>query len=92
VLDRERPPGDARRVVRKLGRRVAPLVLPVGGRPRPCHGTFGRFAADPHWKGHVLFHEDFDGDTGRGLAASHPTGWTVLVAALIEQRARRPAR
>jgi hypothetical protein len=40
----------------------------------------------------VLFHEDFDGDTGRGLVASHPTGWTVLVATLIEQRARRPAR
>jgi hypothetical protein len=40
----------------------------------------------------VLFHEDFDGDTGRGLGASHPTGWTVLVATLIEQRARRPAR
>jgi hypothetical protein len=42
-------------------------------------------------KGHVLFHEDFDADTGRGLGASHPTGWTVLVATLIEQRARRPA-
>jgi hypothetical protein len=79
-------------VVRKLGRRVVPLFLPVGGRSRPCYGLFGRFADDPHRDGHVLFHEDFDGDARRGLGASHPTGWTVLVATLIEQRARRPAR
>lgn len=71
----------------ELGRRVASLFLPIDGRPRPCHGTFNRFADDPHWKDHVLFHEYFDGDTGRGLGASHQTGWTALVATLIEQRA-----
>jgi hypothetical protein len=79
-------------VARELGRRVAPLFLPVGVRPRPCQGTFGRFADDPHWKGHVLFHDYFDRGTGRGLGASHQTGWTALVATLIEQCARRPGR
>jgi hypothetical protein len=49
----EYPTGSGRRVtldvvVRKLGRRFAPLLLPVGGRPRPCYGPFGRFADDPH--------------------------------------------
>ena len=78
-------------VARELGRRVASLFLPVGGRPRPCHRTFGRFANDPHWEGHVLFHESFDGDTGRGLGVRHRTGWTALVATLIEHCARRPA-
>jgi hypothetical protein len=67
------------------------LFLPVRGRLRPCHGTFGRFADDPHWKGHIRFHEYFDGDTGRGLEASHPTEWSALVATLIEHCARRPA-
>jgi hypothetical protein len=79
-------------VARELGRRVASLFLPVRGRPRPCHGTFGRFADDPHWEGHVPFHEYFDGDTGRGLVVSHQTGWRALVVTLIEQCARRRAR
>ena len=72
-----------------LGRRLAALFLPREGLRRPCHGTFERFAADPLWKDYVLFHEYFDGDTGRGLGASHQTGWTALVATLIEQCAKR---
>jgi hypothetical protein len=63
--------------------------LPAEGRPHPCHGTFAQFASDPHWKDLVLFHEYFDGDTGRGLGASHQTGRTPLVATLIETCARR---
>ena len=50
---------------------------------RPCHGNELLYANDPHWRDLVLFHEYFHGDTGRGLGASHQTGWTGLVAPLI---------
>ena len=50
---------------------------------RPCHGDDPRFAADPHWRDLLLFHEYFHGDTGRGLGASHQTGWTALVTRLL---------
>ena len=40
---------------------------------------------DPHFAGQVLFYEYFDGDTGRGLGANHQTGWTALIAKLIQQ-------
>ena len=51
--------------------------------------------ADPHWKDRttedlVLFHEYFHGDDGRGLGASHQTGWTALVARCIEDLAGHP--
>jgi hypothetical protein len=71
-------------VAQELARRLGSIFLPVDGRPRPCHGTFERFRDDPHWRDYVLFHEYFDGDTGRGLGATHQTGWTALVAVLIE--------
>ena len=51
---------------------------------RPCFGDDPRFASDPHWKDLLLFHEYFHGDTGRGLGASHQTGWTALVARCLE--------
>ena len=72
-------------VAEELGRRVATLFLPADGRQRPCHGAFAPFADDPHWKDHILYHEYFDGDTGRGLGASHQTGWTALVATMLEE-------
>jgi hypothetical protein len=71
-------------VAQELARRLGSIFLSVNGRPRPCHGTFERFRDDPHWRDYVLFHEYFDGDTGRGLGATHQTGWTALVAVLIE--------
>ena len=40
---------------------------------------------DPHWRDYPLFYEYFHGDTGRGVGASHQTGWTALVAKLLEQ-------
>ena len=73
---------------REVAERLGSLFLPADGRPRPCHGTFTPFASDPNWRDYVLFHEYFDGDTGRGLGASHQTGWTALVATLIERCAR----
>ena len=45
---------------------------------------------DPHWKDLVLFHEYFHGDTGQGLGASHQTGWTGLVAKLLDEQSGRP--
>ena len=60
------------------------IFLPdVNGR-RPVHED-ARYANDPLWKDLVLFYEYFHGDTGRGVGASHQTGWTAVVAKLIDQ-------
>ncbi len=50
---------------------------------RPVHGDYDIFQQDPHWKNLILFYEHYHGDTGRGLGASHQTGWSGLIAALI---------
>jgi hypothetical protein len=52
---------------------------------RPVHGNRKKFQDDPHWKDLILFYEYFHGDTGEGLGASHQTGWTGLVATLIDE-------
>ena len=69
----------------ELSKRLVKLFLPDGGGRRPAMGPDARYATDPNWKDHVLFHEFFNGDTGEGLGANHQTGWTALVARLIEQ-------
>ena len=51
---------------------------------RPVYGETAKFQKDPYWKDLILFYEFFNGDNGAGLGASHQTGWTALVAALIE--------
>ena len=51
---------------------------------------YEKFQTDPHFKDHILFHEYFHGDNGRGCGASHQTGWTGLVANLISQLAQTP--
>jgi len=56
----------------------------VSGR-RPVYGNTTKFQTDPHWRDHLLFFEYFHGDTGAGLGASHQTGWTALVASLIDE-------
>jgi hypothetical protein len=48
------------------------------------YGGTERFQTDPNWKEHVLFYEYFHGDNGAGLGASHQTGWTGLVARIIQ--------
>jgi hypothetical protein len=50
-------------------------------------GDVDLFQSDPHWRDHVLFYEYFHGDNGRGIGASHQTGWTALVTKLLEQTA-----
>ncbi|HEV8327105.1 MAG TPA: hypothetical protein VGQ08_06445 [Nitrospiraceae bacterium] len=52
---------------------------------RPVFGGTNRFQDDPHWRNHVLFCEYFHRDNGAGIGASHRTGWTGLVAKLIQQ-------
>jgi hypothetical protein len=49
------------------------------------HGDVRRFQSDPHWRDLVLFYEYFHGDTGAGIGASHQTGWTGIVAKLLQQ-------
>jgi hypothetical protein len=52
---------------------------------RPVFGKVRKFQDDPHWRDYITFCEYFDGDTGKGLGASHQTGWTALVASLIDE-------
>jgi hypothetical protein len=52
---------------------------------RAVHGRYEKFQTDPHWRDYLLFYEYFHGDTGQGLGASHQTGWTGLVASLIDE-------
>jgi hypothetical protein len=89
----ECPTGSGRRmnlqeVARELGRRLGSLFLPDARGRRPCHGDDARWASDPHWRDLVLFSEYFHGETGRGLGASHQTGWTALVVRLMKDVAR----
>ena len=85
----EHPTGSGRmltlwEVSVELSRRLIGLFVRHEGR-RPVYGGSGRFQDDPYWRDLLLFHEYFDGDTGAGLGASHQTGWTALVAKLIQQ-------
>ncbi len=75
---------NLKQVAQELSRRLTLLFLPDGQGRRPCHGDDQRYADDPHWKELVLFYEYFHGDNGRGVGASHQTGWTALVARLLE--------
>ena len=75
-----------REVAAELELRLIKLFLkdPVSGR-RPFLGDVELFQNDPHWQNHILFYEYFHGDNGRGVGAAHQTGWTGLVAKLIQE-------
>ncbi len=72
-------------VAEELSRRLTRLFLRDADGRRPALGDRNRLQHDPHWRDHLLFHEYFHGDTGAGLGASHQTGWTALVAKLLQQ-------
>ena len=72
-------------VSRELARRLSRIFLPDAAGRRPVFGGYEAFRNDPHWKDLILFHEYFHGDTGAGLGASHQTGWTALVAKLLDE-------
>ena len=69
----------------ELSRRLTRLFLRDAAGRRPVYGAAARFQTDPHWKDLILFYEYFHGDDGTGIGASHQTGWTGLVAKLLEQ-------
>jgi hypothetical protein len=70
---------DLAAVAKELYGRLARIFLPGPGGARPCLAEAPPFERDPNWRNLLLFHEYFHGDTGRGLGASHQTGWTALV-------------
>lgn len=73
----------------ELSRRLCRIFMPGPEGERPVFQGQAKFNHDPHFKDYLLFYEYFHGDTGRGLGASHQTGWTGLVAALLHQREMR---
>lgn len=69
----------------ELSQRLTKLFLRDADGHRPVYGGAAKFQHDPHWRDLILFYEYFHGDNGAGLGASHQTGWTGLVAKLIQQ-------
>ncbi len=74
------------KIATELSKRLAKLFLPNEKGYRPIHGNNKKFQEDIHFKNHLLFYEYFHGDSGRGVGASHQTGWTGLIAKLIQPR------
>ena len=72
-------------VAAELSRRLARIFLKTPEGKRPVNGTNLIYSDDPHWRDLVLFYECFHGEDGSGLGASHQTGWTALVAKLLQQ-------
>ena len=71
-------------VARELETRITRLFQKDAQGHRPMYGGTPAYQTDPHFKDLVLFHEYFHGDNGKGLGASHQTGWTALVAEMID--------
>ena len=71
-------------VAREIANRLTRIFLHDKSGRRPVYGSTEKFQTDPHWKDYILFYEYFHGDNGAGLGASHQTGWTGVVAKLIE--------
>ena len=77
-------------VAAELSRRLdADLPARRARAARPSMATTSSITTDPHWRDLVLFYEYFHGDNGAGLGASHQTGWTGLVAKLLQQSGER---
>jgi hypothetical protein len=76
-------------VATELSRRLIKMFLRDDKGERPIYGGLRVFQDDPHWRDHILFNEYFHGDNGAGLGASHQTGWTGVVAKLIQQSGGR---
>ena len=71
-------------VAREISNRLTRIFVRDESGRRPVFGGTEKFQTDPYWKDHILFYEYFHGDNGAGLGASHQTGWTGVVAKLIE--------
>ena len=73
-------------ILEELTRRLAHIFLRDEAGRRACFGDHDKLQYDPHFRDYLLFHEYFHGDSGRGLGASHQTGWTGLIAKLLRPR------
>jgi hypothetical protein len=71
-------------VSKEIGDRLTRIFTRDEHGRRPVYGGTERFQSDPNWRDYILFYEYFHGDNGAGLGASHQTGWTGLVAKLIQ--------
>jgi Glycosyl hydrolase family 63 C-terminal domain len=78
-------------VARELARRLSSIFLRDASGKRPVYGGTKKFQEDPHWKDYILFYEYFHGDNGAGLGASHQTGWTGVIARVLDLFARGSA-
>jgi hypothetical protein len=81
-----RSPGE---VANELSRRLLRIFLPGPDGHRPVFGTSRKMREDPNFRDHILFYEHFHGDTGRGVGAAHQTGWTGLIANVIDELGAR---
>jgi len=85
----ECPTGSGRnmtlyQVAEEIARRLASIFLRDDQGRRPLYGATRKFQEDPHWRDYLLFYEYFHGDNGAGLGASHQTGWTGIIARLMD--------
>jgi hypothetical protein len=85
----ECPTGSGRQmtlfeVAQEISRRLAGTFLRDANGQRPVYGGTSKFQDDPHWRDLILFYEYFHGDNGAGLGASHQTGWTGLIAPILD--------
>jgi hypothetical protein len=71
-------------VAREIANRLTRIFLRDANGRRPVFDGVEKFQSDPYWRDHLLFYEYFHGDNGAGIGANHQTGWTGLVAPLIE--------
>jgi hypothetical protein len=71
-------------VAQEITRRLANMFLRDESGRRPVYGGMAKFQEDPHWRDLILFYEYFHGDNGAGLGASHQTGWTGVIARLLD--------
>ena len=78
-------------IAKEISRRLAATFLRDASGRRPVYGGTEKFQTDPYWRDYILFYEYFHGDNGAGLGASHQTGWTGLVARLLDTFGRLDA-
>ena len=75
---------DLYQVAAEIGRRLTSVFLKDEQGNRPVHGAANKFQKDPFWNDYPLFYEYFHGDTGAGIGASHQTGWTGVIARIMQ--------
>jgi hypothetical protein len=74
-------------VAEELSNRLASIFLKNSAGERPVYALYPKFQHDSQFRDYIHFYEYFDGNTGRGVGASHQTGWTGVVAKLLQSRA-----